>query len=300
MKIKNTKLLPLILTIIIFFIFSPQKTSAQTSSPMVWHELMSNPANISFLNIPFDSLDIQLNTHQKVRHWGRLRPRFTDQLVEVEVAYKQQFLPASRILGFSNGGDYYRSVRLKHRFHVFAKQVVKGSLSLYQAESYLNAAAGELDIMAQDGYQNTLLLGQGGTFEGFEKSNMYFVASQQDTTRIEPVDAKTFGDIYLRKTPKSYRMMTGYKPQGKVTRRILESSLFLSGIAYILMRTEMNRSIGRMFKNESNPPPNYLGGIFLGTGLLYFTHRLVFKNKKLTPKAMKAIIELHNEELLSQ
>jgi len=237
---------------------------------------------------------IQLSEIDTVRHRAATHRNFMDQFLEV--SDNEKILPASRIYGFVQNKDYFRSARVQHRMYVFAQQMAKGSMNLYTAKNKLDNAVAEIDMRGEDSYQNTMLL-QDERGKLTRYNNLYFVNLANDTTRLELINPKDFADSYLRQSPKAYKLMKRYEGRGKTTEQVLAGLLFTSGITYLLMRNEANTYFANVLNQDTVNPNNYIGSIFLGSAVVFFSYKFAFGNKKLTPKRLKEVVDIYNQDV---
>ncbi len=291
---KVHSIIKLAATLFLLFYFSMVVIAQNRINTTDYFNAISNPA-INTLDIPnYYNTFIQLSATDTVRHNTATHFNFTDPFLQL--ANSEKILPASRIYGFLQNQKYYRSASVRHRAFVFAKQIAKGQMSLYMAKNKLYNTAAELDMRGGDNYQNTMLIQDQRTSLS-RYNNFYFINSVQDTTQLKLINPKNFADTYLRKSPKAYRLMKRYEGRGKLTEQILAGILFTSGISYLIMRDEANSYFAKIFNQDRVAPNNYIGGIFLGSAVMYLTWKIAFGQKKLTPERFKEVIDIYNNDV---
>ena len=217
---------------------------------------------------------ILLNLEDTTKEFVYWRRNFTDQFLECYSSTR--IYPASKVFGFIQDSVYYRSTTYMD-YHIFAPQIVSGSISLYYTREIQNL--GEIRMIKRPEYNNNMII-TGNVPRRYANNYTYFVTFPWDTLKMISVNRQTlplFAKRYLRAYPEAYKESMKYfqQPLNRAATYTLIPIAAVGTAAFLLTKGN----------------PTYFIAIGAGALVTYIAVKLFVKPKMFDPEAMSVIIE---------
>ncbi len=238
---------------------------------------------------------VYLTPYDTISHSTHIQRYFKDQLLEIYD--EDKVLPASKIYGFRQKGNYYRSAALGNRTYVFAKRITSGKkMNLFSADRIL--AANELDVTGHDeqtnsGYANTMLVLDEDR-KKIKKSDIdYFftIPGTYDELQLLTPDKATVEKLQSCKPAADYLTKFAFPKRYKAI-RISTRFLFISSVI-----------VNVFFYNDLVHNPNYknqsvfhdpLRSVMIYSGVAFLSTLFLPKTNKYTEKEIMKTVALFN------
>jgi hypothetical protein len=221
---------------------------------------------------------VLLNMRDTVSETVYWRRNFTDQFLETWA--DSRMYPASRIFGFIQDSNYFRSTSYDG-YHIFVPLIFSGKMNLYYTRYIQNL--GEIRMVSRDAanpdYHNSMIV-TGDVPRRYANEFTYFVTFPWDTLKMITVtrlSLKEFANTYLTVYPDAYKDAMKYSRSS--TSRILNYTLLpLAAIctaAFLVV----------------DGKPVYFIGIGAGALVAYISVKIFLKPRMLDPEGMISILK---------